>query len=153
MLTTDQYGVFSIYQSWYAIISIFATLNLSYGVYNKALTEYNKEKNALTASFLNLSSTITLLLLLLYFVNRGFWNSILGLPTVLVITMFLQLFFEPAFLFWAVNERYQYRYKKLIAFTLTTAIGGVFLSLAAVMLSTHKAVSYTHLDVYKRQGY
>ncbi|MBU9725194.1 lipopolysaccharide biosynthesis protein [Diplocloster modestus] len=139
MLTTDQYGVFSIYQSWYAIISIFATLNLSYGVYNKALTEYNKEKNALTASFLNLSSTITLLLLLLYFVNRGFWNSILGLPTVLVITMFLQLFFEPAFLFWAVNERYQYRYKKLIAFTLTTAIGGVFLSLAAVMLSTHKA--------------
>ena len=35
LLTTEQYGLFTIYNSWYGIISIFATFNLSYGIFIK----------------------------------------------------------------------------------------------------------------------
>ena len=39
ILTTDQYGDYSVFQSWYSIIIIFATLNLFSGNYGKGLVE------------------------------------------------------------------------------------------------------------------
>ena len=33
LLTTEQYGLLTVYQSWMAIISVFTTLNLSAGVF------------------------------------------------------------------------------------------------------------------------
>ena len=36
LLTPDQYGVYSLYLSWLNILTIFTSLNLYYGVFNKA---------------------------------------------------------------------------------------------------------------------
>ena len=40
IMTTQQYGVYTIYQSWYQVLTIFATLNLSAGIFNNGLTKY-----------------------------------------------------------------------------------------------------------------
>ena len=40
ILTAEQYGQYSLYQSWLSIISIFATLNLSSGVFNNGMLKY-----------------------------------------------------------------------------------------------------------------
>lgn len=79
ILTTEQYGVYSIYQSWYQILFIFATLNLTYGVYNNGLTKYEDDRLTFTASMQGLSTTITAGLFLIYIVAQPFWEKIFGL--------------------------------------------------------------------------
>lgn len=66
IMTTQQYGVYTIYQSWYQVLTIFATLNLSAGVFNNGLTKYPDKKNRLVSSLQGLSTTVTFLLFLIY---------------------------------------------------------------------------------------
>ena len=45
LLSTEQYGVLTIYNSWYSIISIIVTLNLAGGVIFNAMTKYEDDKD------------------------------------------------------------------------------------------------------------
>ena len=81
LLTREQYGVFTVYQSWYTILVIFATLNLYGGVYNNGLLKYEKRRNEFTSSIQGLSTTVTFCLFIVYIVAAPFWNSLLKLST------------------------------------------------------------------------
>jgi len=48
LLTTEQYGEYTLYQSWYQVISIIATLNLYYSVFNNGMTKYPKDRDGFT---------------------------------------------------------------------------------------------------------
>ena len=39
IMSTQEYGSYSVYTSWYSLIAIFATLNLSNFVFNKGMVE------------------------------------------------------------------------------------------------------------------
>lgn len=139
LLTSEQYGVYSIYQSWYSIISILATMNLSSGVYNNAMTKFPDDRPKITSAFQGLSTTITLFLFFIYILNTDFWNELLGLHSIFMICMFLELIFVPAYSFWTVSERYDYSYRKIILVTAIIAIGSPVLGTVSVLLSTYKA--------------
>lgn len=138
LMTTSQYGTYTIFQSWYFIISVFATLNLYSGVLNNGLTQYKKDKNELLISFQSLASIATIIIFIIYIFNTKFWNCFLELPTALVIVLFIQLFFEPAFLFWSVEQRYDYKYKWLVIITVAMSIISIFIGIISVLLVSHK---------------
>ncbi len=139
LLSSEQYGRFSVYQSWYAIISIVATLNLFAGVYNNGLTKYPDKRDELTASFQGLSTTVTAILLLVYLINVDFWNGLLKMPTIFVLAMFVEMLFVPAYSYWTVGQRYDYKYKGIIVVTLVLAMGSPIISVIAVLSTEHKA--------------
>lgn len=139
ILTTEQYGVFSVYQSWYSIISIFATLNLSYGVFNNGMMKYEEYRDKYTSSMQGLSTLITCTVFFVYLIAIDFWNNLFGLSTLFIIAMFVQLLFEPAYLFWTVRQRFSYKYKKLVVVTLILTIMSPFLGIIAVLSTTYKA--------------
>ena len=43
LLTTSEYGIYSVYQTWAGIIIIFASLNLASGVYLRGLIKYEDD--------------------------------------------------------------------------------------------------------------
>ncbi len=139
LLTTEQYGTYIIYQSWYQIISIFATLNLAAGVFNNGLLKYEDRRDSFTSSMQGLSTTITLLLFIIYSLNRNFWDGILELSPLYVYAMFIELLFVPAYNFWSTGERYSYRYKKLILTTVIIALGSPIVGIIAVISTSYKA--------------
>lgn len=139
LLTTEQYGEFTLYSSWYQVISIFATLNLFYGVYNNGMTKFPEDRARFTSSLQGLSTVITLLLLCVYMVGIEFWNCLFGLSTLYMLTMFVELLVVPAFNFWSAGQRYDYRYKALITVTLIIALTSPLLGFIAVLNTTHKA--------------
>lgn len=139
IMTTEQYGVYTVYQSWYQVLTIFATLNLSAGIFNNGLTKYPEKKNRFVASLQGLSSTVTFLFFVIYIIFPHFWNDLLGLGTLFVIAMFVQLLFEPAYLFWSAEQRYQYSYRKLIFVTVIIAIGSPLIAIISVLSTTYKA--------------
>ena len=139
LLTTEQYGEYTVYQSWYQILTVFATLNLAAGVFNNGLLKYEKSRNEFTSSMQGLSTTVTGGLFLLYLCAMDFWNELMGLSTLYVVAMFVELLFVPAYHFWSKRERFSYRYKKLIVTTIIIAFGSPMLALIAVLNTTYKA--------------
>ena len=139
IMTTQQYGVYTIYQSWYQVLTIFATLNLSAGIFNNGLTKYPEKKSEFVSSLQGLSTTVTFVLFLIYVAIPQFWNELLGLGTLFVVAMFVQLLFEPAYLFWSAEQRYQYNYKSLIFTTMIIEIGSHLIGIIAVISTSYKA--------------
>lgn len=56
LLSTSQYGEFSLFVSWRNIILVFASLNLASGVYLRGLTKFDNDKENFTKSLQLISS-------------------------------------------------------------------------------------------------
>lgn len=151
MLTTDEYAVYTIYQSWYTIISILATLNLSYGVFNNGMTKYPEDRPRFVSSMQGLSTCATALIAVIYFAFMSFWTGVFDLSPLLMSMMLLEVLFVPSFLFWSAEQRYSYRYRKLVVVTLIMAVLSPALGVISVYLSRFKAeariISYVAVQV------
>lgn len=139
ILTTDQYGVYSVYQSWYSIVVIFATLNLFNGVFNNGMIKYPDRRDDFTSAMQSLATTITLILFVVYLFARDYFNQLFGLPPLLMILMFVQLLLSHSFSFWAARQRFEYKYKLLVAVTLLVAILNPSLGILAILNTGYKA--------------
>ena len=60
LLTTEEYGVITIYSSWLDVIGIFAMFGLYNNVYCRGILEFKEDKGNFTFSLLTLSNMITL---------------------------------------------------------------------------------------------
>ena len=56
VMTEQAYGNFSVYNSWYNIIYVFATLELAAGVYTRGLVKNEENQDAFSSSLLGLST-------------------------------------------------------------------------------------------------
>lgn len=140
LLTTQQYGQFSLYQSWYSLLFIFATLNLSYGVFNNGMVKYPQDRWRYLSSMQGLSTAITATLLVGYLIFSEFWNKILNLPTIVVLAMFLEFLMAPALSFWSAKQRFEYKYRAMVGVTLTIAFLSPTISFLAVTASAQKGL-------------
>lgn len=139
IMSAEQYGVYSVYQSWYSIIIIFATLNLYAGVYNNGMTKYPNDRTRYTASLQGLSTSITFVLFAIYLCAIDFWNKIFGLTTIFVLAMFAEILVIPGYNFWSAGQRYDYKYKNqvLVAISITLIVPTV--GVISVLNTSNKA--------------
>lgn len=129
LLTPAEYGTVVLYTSLTAILGIFATLSLSGGVYNIAKIEMESELAAYTSSMLALSTLATLLTLGAFLLAGQFVPSLRSLPPHLLALMFTIFVFNAAFLFWQSQQRFNYRYKALVAVGVLGSLIGVGLAI------------------------
>ena len=129
MLTTEEYGTFSVYQSWYSILTIFATLYLFSGVYNNGIVKNPEDKNSFTSSMVGLTFACTSILVGIYLVNMSFWNNVLDLTTPLVIAIFVQSLCFAIFGFWSKQQRFAYKYRLLVLATFLMSITSPLLAI------------------------
>ncbi len=141
LLTTEQYGEFSVYQSWYQIINVFATLNLSLGVFNNGMTKYPVERSKYMSAMQGLSTVVTTLLFCVYLPFKDFINELTGLSTLLMITIFAECLMIPALSFWTARQRYDFKYIALVVVTVGVAVLSPVLGLIAVNLTEEKGVA------------
>lgn len=151
ILTKEQYGEYALFQSWYSIISIFATLNLFQSVYSKGLLIYEEREKKFTSSLLGLSTTLTLAIMGIYLVNVRFWQNIFEIPISLMLAMFVELIAMSAIEFWGARERFDFKYKKYVIVSLTTTMLSVVLGIISVlMVDTYKVEARVFADVFSK---
>lgn len=139
ILTVEQYGIITIYNSWHTMLLPLVTLNLFYGVYNNLLTKYPEKKMETTSALLGLSTFTTIVFFLLYLVNVQFWNKIFGLSTLIMVVMFISILLFPSYTFWIVSQRYDYKYIKSTIVSLVIALSSPILGVLMVVLIEEKA--------------
>ena len=138
ILTTSEYGIFSVYQSWQSIIIIIASLNLASGVYLRGLIKYENDQEEFTASLQSLYLVNFLVVFSVYLLFRTFWNRLFELPTVYVCLIFGDIVFQTAFHFWSARQRVKFQYRALVLLTLVNAVLRPTLGIYAVLHNADK---------------
>lgn len=142
ILTTSEYGITSTYQSWYNILTIFVTLNLSAGVYNNALLDFDKKRNKMTSSFLSISITLSIIFFFIYVLFKNQIKNLLGLSEYLIDFMFVNFLTAPAWGFFITKEKFDYKYIKPLILTIITFILNPIIGIIGINLfPNNKAVS------------
>lgn len=141
LLTTEEYGVFSLYQTWYSIIYIFATLELTAGVYNKGLAKYKSNRDQFTSSMVGLSAACTILLFCLLALCHKTVERLTGLSKSMLIIMFLDMLVFPSVVFWSLRERFEFKYRALVCVTLGMSILSPLCGILFIKLSQGHAMA------------
>lgn len=121
LLSTSEYGTYTVFQSWLNIFIIVMTLEISRGHFALGITKYEDDSDRYTSAMLGLSNATTILFLIVYLFATPFFNSVLEMNTPLVMGMFAYLLFYPAWEFWCIKQRFAYKYKRMVFGTLIVA--------------------------------
>lgn len=135
LMTTDQIGEVNLYNSWYSLISVIATLSLTSGGYSVAMKEYPDKRDQYQSSVLSLTSLIAITIAIVYFMAPDLWSNLLGLPSGLMVLMLIGFLVAPARDFWLMRQRYEYKYKLSGCVTAGSAICASVLSVVAVLVA------------------
>lgn len=133
LLSTEEYGTYTVFQSWLNIFVIIATLEISRGHYKIGITKYNDDVDRYTTSVMGLSNAVTLVFFAAYLCAIPVFNSILKMPTHVVLWMFIYLLVYPAWEFWAIQQRFAYKYKTMVFATLLVAILSPLAGMAGIL--------------------
>lgn len=140
LMTTQQYGLFTVYQSWMGILVIFTTLNLQYGAFNNAMIKYQEKREEFISSMQGLVLVLNAGFLLIYLIFHRQLNVLFGLSTVAMLVMFLEMALTPALGLWSGKKRFEYRYREVIGITLAMSFVNPVIGVAAVMMTEDKGV-------------
>lgn len=135
LLSTQEYGYYSIYNSWADIFSVFITLRLGGSVFMQAIVKYNKDNEKFTSSTIGLGTICTLLTYLLYLVFHRFFNRILGMDLFIVTCIFVSSWSCLMFDIWADRKRCDYTYKSLVILTLISSLAKPLTGIFAILIS------------------
>lgn len=141
IMTTEQYGLFTVYQSWMGIMVIFTTLNLQYGVLNNAMVKYEDRRDEFISSMIGLIIVMNLIFFAVFWLLRNWVSQMFGLPICVIVAMFVEMTMTPVFGFWSGKKRFEYRYREVIVFTLILAVISPVVGVLAVMHTEDKGVT------------
>lgn len=122
LLTTEQYGQSTIYGSWASILMIFITLNLAYGSFSAAMIKFENRRDEYITSVQGICFLLAGIFFLLYIPFRNLWNKLFELPTILVCVMIIEILFSNIINMWMGRNRFEFRYKKVIVFSLFMSV-------------------------------
>lgn len=147
IMSKEQYGIFNVYLSWISVLTILGGLEFHNCIYinNLAKLDNDDEKNELAVSLIELSFVVTFVWLLIYVLISHFVDSIIGLPKNIIYLMFVEVFFIPVVNLWSTKQRYNYKYKKLVLWTVGQVFFNAILGLVFVLLATTKNQAFARV--------
>lgn len=125
LLTPSEYGEVTLYNSWLAILNIFATLSLYSGVFNSALLKFEESQRHLMASTLALVVLCSLATWLCLWGGILVFGNFTGIRLNLLVFMAVAILANAAYMLWRASERFHFRYKAVTLVSISTSVFGV----------------------------
>lgn len=140
LLNTAEYGQFSVFNSWLGICTVIVSLQLYAGVFTSGLVKFDDERSIFTSSIEGLCTTLVLIWTIVYLIFHDFWNNLFQLTTVQMLAMLLMIWTTAIFNFWSIDQRVDFKYRKLVAITLIVSLAKPILGIVLV-LNAHDKVT------------
>ena len=141
LLTTNEYGKYNVFNSWYGILTIIVSLYLYGGVHQQGLIKFDKERDVFTSSLLGLTTTLVAFWTIIYLVFSNFWNQLFSLTNMQMLAMLLMIQTSAIFVFWTNEQRVEYKYRALVLVTLLVSLAKPLLGIALVRHSEDKVTA------------
>lgn len=135
LLTSEQFGQVSVYYTWMQLFGIVAMFCLSYGVFNVGLLDNPDKRDEFSFSLLILSNIITVCFAGIIFCLYPFIKDFLELTIPMLILMIIFFLFQPAYVFWTVRQRFEYKYKWQFLWSCVTALVSVIVPVLLIVFS------------------
>lgn len=139
LLTTDQYGLYNIYLSWFEVFVLFASLKIPYEGLNNGLIRHEEDKDGYTSAMAGLMTVLAFLFGLFYLVFRKWIDHATGLSQFVMLLMFLEILFNPPLYLWTNRERFDFRYRMPVIVTMASTILTPTIAIIAVLNTSYKA--------------
>ena len=134
LLSGAEYGTVAVYNSWFAIVRVFASMTLIFpGILNVGLYEHSENRWKYLSTMLGITTVSTAALTVLYALFPGLFQGLLGLNGSLMALMLFSCFALPATTMWTMKQRYEYRYKSTFLVSVGSAVLAQAVAVAAVM--------------------
>ena len=141
LLTTDEYGQFSVFNSWLSILTVFVSMNLFSGVYVQGLVKYEETKIVFTSAMQGLTLTLSVGWTIIYLLFHNFWNDLFSLTTTQMLSMLLLIWASAVFQFWAVEQRVELKYQKLVVLTVVVSLARPIVGIIMVLNADDKVTA------------
>ena len=134
MMDTAEYGVWTVFSSWFSVMTVLISLNLQGGGFNNAMLQFKDNRNAYVSSMVTLEFCLVAVWGILLFLFRGVFVSLSELPLAYLVVMFALVFYNSVFGLWAQQKRFEYKYKPLL---LVTLLSSVLIPLCGILTIMH----------------
>lgn len=140
LMSTQEYGQYSVFQSWLDIVTVLVSLKLYAGVFMQGIVK-QENKDRFASAMQGLSLVLTLIWSAIYCVFHCFVNKVTSLTTIQMAAMLSLIWTTGVFSYWSVEQRMKNRYKPLIIITLLASLLKPITGIILVILSTDKATA------------
>ncbi len=154
LLTVEEYGSYTVFQSWRELIMVFATLNLSAGIFTRGLVKNDGSRACYTAQMQGLSTTVAVCTFLVVLLFLKPFQVMTEFDSSLIVALFVYYMFSPSFLFWTARQRVENKYKSMVVVTIIVSLLIPGISVGLLILSSLRAdaLIYTFLSIQTLVG-
>ena len=156
LLTTEEYGQYSVFDSWMGIVTVFVTLNIGAGVYTQGLIKFEDRKQEFASSLQGLTTVLIVVWSAIYFIFMKFWNNLFSLSTIQMVSMLLMIWATSMWGFWAAGQRVDYNYVQLVILSIIVSVAkplvGIIFVLAADDKVTARIIGLALVEVIAYSG-
>jgi len=139
LLSPEEYGLFPLYTTWFSVISVFATLELTGGVIHRGLQKFKQNRDKLISSSFWLIALSFSVFCILYFTFSDKINGITGLSTSVTVFLLIQIILNSLVNLYTSKERFDYNYKTVALINLSVAVLNPIISVLLIELANIRA--------------
>lgn len=138
VMSTSEYGLFSVFNSWMQLITPIISLNLYSGVYSQGVVKFEEDRACFSSSLQGLMLTLMAAWLLIYYAFRNYINTWFSLDTLQITAMFVLIWLSGSYTFWSMEQRVDFRYQKIVVVTVLISLVQPLLSLFFMLNSENR---------------
>lgn len=137
LMTKAEFGEFSNFCSWEAILSVVVTLDLTVSI-TRAKYDFGERMDEYLSSVLLTSNFATLFFYLIFELNSNYFEELFSMNSFYIRVMFISLIFHPAFQYLQVKHRIYRKYKFFVGFSVIAAVISTGISVLLVFFLDDK---------------
>ncbi len=145
LTSSEQYGIYTLYQSWDQVLIIFATLNMWNYLFSSGMIKYEDRKEDFTSALLGLNLLLTSGILIVFLFLKKWYFLLSGLPVIVPVFMFVDFYLRPGYEYWSARQRFEYDVKKFAIAAVTISVTTPLVSIGAISLL--KYIDYPNVGV------
>ena len=138
LMSTEQYGQFTVYMSWTNILMIVATLKLDDSVFNVGMSKFKDHRDAYVSTMQIVTIVISSIMMLIFVAFHTSISSFVGLPCIIVGLMIVETYANSASFMWNKRKQYEYQYKQVLLKYVSMTLLNTVLGLVLVITTSNK---------------
>ena len=147
IMSTEEYGVYSVFLSWFNLICVFSSLGIYNGTFNKAMVKYEDERDRYISSIQWLTLVVGLAFSVIILAFSNIITEKTGYSLKFQLLMCIHLILFPSLQYWSQKQRFLFEYKKLVAITLVNSVASLAMGVVFVSISTDKSFALIAVTV------
>lgn len=137
IMPVDEYGLVSLYNSWYQVLYVFASFSVTKAIANVGFFKYSEDRYGFLSSALGVTTFCSGIIAIVLILLRNVFCELTGFDTSVLVLMLLSFVGLTALNIWLVLQKYEFKYKAAFIVTVGTSVISTIVAVFAVLNAEH----------------